>query len=137
MKASPTLLISVESRSTRLSLAVTFGALAVASLATTVPNVTGPKYACIAAVQPTQALFVLRLFQASVKLLQQVQRSPPHQPPVIIFLPPSAVPKPSSHSHSPPIPPNAHIPPLRRPPSHQPPQPRPQTLRGDRRCKIS
>ena len=110
MKASPTLAISVEGRGTRLSLATTFGASAVARLATAVPNVTGPNYSCIAAVQPTPAMFVLRLFRTpAVKLLPQVPRSPPHQSPhpctpqVL-----SAVPKLPPRSHSPPIPPPKH-----------------------------
>ena len=116
---SPTLVTSEESSATLLLPATTFGVTAVTRLGASMLNVTGSKYACIAAVIHIPVMLVLRLFRASaVKAPPQVQRSLP-----------SAVPK-SPHSNSPPKPPNANVTPPRRRPSHQPPQPRPWTFRG-------
>ena len=68
-------------RGIQLSLATTFVATAVVKLATTVLNVTGPKHACIVAVQPIPAMFVLRLSRAlAIRLHSQVQGSPTPTP---------------------------------------------------------
>ena len=121
---SPTLVTSVESRVTLLLPVATFGVKAMARLANAVPSLTGPKYAYIAAAQHILVMLVLRLFRPSaIKVLPQVQRSPPP--------PPSAVPKPPRSN----LPPNTNAPPPRRPPRHQPPQPRPRTFRGQELLK--